>query len=229
MTEKVDKLIYDAQVFMEIFQQSFDSNTAASNEVISSLSTSLNSERAKFQDICNGLKDDYDKFQSSITSQLSKLKGDLEMERKVMDALAIKTEKVKTLSVKLEQFEKQVQDLLLEKAVIKSCITDVTVFLSYLIEARDLIIPITMRKYLSENIRPTFTILHRLEGVPESSSILKKVGDQIQPTSEKPKPAVKRMPILKSETKPKDKDKLFSDDPIIDNEEEEDLDEAERK
>ena len=47
---------------MEKFQQSFESNTAAANEVISSLSASLKSERAKFQDIRNGLKDDHEKF-----------------------------------------------------------------------------------------------------------------------------------------------------------------------
>lgn len=87
---------------MEKFQQSFESNTVVANKVISSLSTSLKSERAKFQEILNGLKDDHDKFQSSITSELSKLQEDLVMESKVMDALSIKTVKVKTLSIKLE-------------------------------------------------------------------------------------------------------------------------------
>ncbi|CAI9294314.1 unnamed protein product [Lactuca saligna] len=109
---------------------------------------------------------DHDKFQSSISSQLSKIHDDLAMERKIMDALTVKVEKAKTLSLKLEQSEKQVQDLLSEKEVMKSCIYDVTALLSDLIEARDLMILLN---------------------------------------------------------------KLFSDDPIIDNEEEEELDEAELK
>lgn len=158
---------------MNKFQQSFELNIAAANKVISSLSTSLKSERSKFQDICNGLKDDHDKFQSSITSQLSKLQEDLAMERKVMEALAIKTEKVKTLFIKLEEPEKQVHALLSEKAVMRSYITDVSALLLDLIEARNLMIPITMRKHLAEKLWPTFVIIHRLEGFLESSGILK--------------------------------------------------------
>lgn len=95
---------------MDKFQQSFKSNRATANEVISSLRTSLKSERAKFQDIRIGLKGDHEKFQSSISSQFSSLQDDLAMESKIMDALTVKINKVKTLSLKLEQSEKQVQD-----------------------------------------------------------------------------------------------------------------------
>ncbi|CAI9272922.1 unnamed protein product [Lactuca saligna] len=106
MIEKVDKLISDTWVFMENFQQSFDSNIVAKNQVISSLSTSLKSERAKFLDIRNGLKGGHEKFQSCISSQLSNLQDVLAIESKVMDVLAMKTEKVKTLSLKLEHSKK---------------------------------------------------------------------------------------------------------------------------
>ena len=88
---------------MTQFQTSFESNTATTNEVISGLSSSLKSERVKFQEVRKGLKDDHEKFQSSISSQLSKLQEDLAMESKVMDALAVKTEKVKTLSLSLSE------------------------------------------------------------------------------------------------------------------------------
>ena len=74
---------------------------------------------------------------------------------------------------------------------------------------------------------PTFAILHRLEGVLESSVIPKQGGDQAKPTSEKPKPTVKH--VVKRETKPHGKDKLLSDDTIINDDEEEEPDEAELK
>lgn len=52
---------------------------------------------------------------SSISSQISKHQEDLDMESKIMDSLAIKTERVKVLNVKLEQVEKQVHDLVTER------------------------------------------------------------------------------------------------------------------
>ena len=53
-----------------------------------------------------------------------------------MDALALKTEKVKVLTVKLENTKKRVNDLLYEKTTIKSCIADVNGLLSDIIETR---------------------------------------------------------------------------------------------
>lgn len=79
-----------------------------------------------------------------------------------MDALAIKTEKVKVLDLKLQHAKKQVKDLLSEKAVMRSCISDVIRLLSDVIETRDPMISITFRKHLAENLSPVFAMLHRL-------------------------------------------------------------------
>ncbi|CAI9289885.1 unnamed protein product [Lactuca saligna] len=110
--EKFDKLITDARVFMKILQSSFEHNTTKANEVISSLGSYLKTEKAKLQEVRTGLTIDHAQFNSSISLQISKLQDNLAMERKIMDALAIKTEKVKVLTVKLENAEKQVNDLL---------------------------------------------------------------------------------------------------------------------
>ncbi|CAI9267847.1 unnamed protein product [Lactuca saligna] len=72
-TEKVDKLINDAQVFMENFQSSFESSTVKANEVISSLGPTLKTEKVKLQEVHTGLKSEHDEFQSSISSQITKL------------------------------------------------------------------------------------------------------------------------------------------------------------
>ncbi|CAI9288598.1 unnamed protein product [Lactuca saligna] len=172
-TEKVDKVIFDATAFMNNFQTSFESNTAKANEAISNLGSSLKAEREKFQEVRTGIKNDHDEFKSSISSQISKLRDDLAMESKIMDSLTIKNEKVKVLFVKLEQAEKQVKDLLSKRAVMKICSTDVTGLLSDIIETRGSMITITIRKHLVEKLRLVFVMLHHLEGVPKSSSILK--------------------------------------------------------
>lgn len=67
-TEKEDKVIIDAQVFMEQFQSSFKSNTAKANKFISSLDSTLKTKNAKLQEVRTGLKSDHEKFQSSISS-----------------------------------------------------------------------------------------------------------------------------------------------------------------
>ncbi|CAI9289457.1 unnamed protein product [Lactuca saligna] len=117
--------------------------------------------------------------------------------------------------------EKQVKDLLSERAVIKICITDITVLLSNIIETRDSMITITVRKHLAENLSTVFAMLHLLEGVPESSNIPKQGGDQPKKTLAKP--------IVKIESEPNGKEKFFYEEPIIDNSEDEELDEDELK
>ncbi|CAI9298477.1 unnamed protein product [Lactuca saligna] len=143
------------------------------------------------------------------------------MEIKIMDTTAVKTEKVKVLNVKLDAIKKQVKDLLCERAVIKICILDVTGLLSDIIETRESMITITVRKHVAEKLSPVFVMLHRLEGVLESSSIPKQGRDQHKKTSVKL--------IFKSESEPKGKEKLFSKEPIVDNGEDEELDESELK
>ncbi|CAI9261830.1 unnamed protein product [Lactuca saligna] len=110
--------------------------------------------------------------------------------------------------------------------------------LSDILETRDSMLTITVRKHLLEKVWPIFAILDRLEGVLESDFILKQGGEgaskQFDPKipRKEPKVAAKHVspiqPIVKKESK--SKEKLFSEEPIIDNEEEEeDLDEEELK
>lgn len=105
-TENVDKIITNAMLFMEKIQRSFESNTAKANELISSLGSTLKTEKAKLQEFRSSLKSDYDEFQSSISSQISKLQDDLAMESKIMDALAVNIENMQVLTVKLDNAKK---------------------------------------------------------------------------------------------------------------------------
>ncbi|CAI9294289.1 unnamed protein product [Lactuca saligna] len=121
------------------------------------------------------------------------------MESKIMNALAVRTEKVKVIIIKLENTDKQVNDLLSEKSAMKSYITDVPSMHSDIIETRDS--TVTIRKHLAEKLRHVFAMLHRLEAKL----------------------------IVKGESEPKGKEKLFSKEPTIDHSEDEEPDENEHK
>lgn len=146
-----------------------------------------------------------------------------------MYTLAIKTERVNVLSVKLENAEKQVQDLLTERAIIKSCVSDITSLLLDVIETRESMITISVRKHLNEKLMPIFIMLHRLQGISDQTFVPKQGGEggsTIMTRKEGPKAPTK--PIFKQ--KPNGKGKLLGDEPIVDNsEDEEELNEDELK
>ncbi|CAH1435663.1 unnamed protein product [Lactuca virosa] len=133
---------------MENFQTTFNSNTTSANEALKSLGSLFKTEKTKLEEI--------------RTDELVK-------ESNLKDSLALKSEEATMLSTKLEASEKQVHDLLSDRAVMRSCITDVTGMLSDIIETRDSMITITMRKHLAEKLRPIFAMLHRLEGVSDQT------------------------------------------------------------
>ncbi|CAH1417316.1 unnamed protein product [Lactuca virosa] len=135
---------------MENFQTTFNTNTTSTNEALKSLGSLFKTEKTKLQEIRTGLQTDHESFQATISSQITQLKDELVKESNLKDSLALKSEEAKVLSTKLEASEKQVNDLLSERAVMRSCITDVTGMLSDIIETRDSMITITMRKHLAE-------------------------------------------------------------------------------
>ncbi|CAI9269355.1 unnamed protein product [Lactuca saligna] len=140
-------------------------------------------------------------FSSSISSKITKLQDDLAMERKIMDALAVKTMKVKVLTVKLENSEKRVNDLLSKRPAMISCITDVNGLLSDITETRDSMIIITICKHLSKTLRPIFSMLNLLESVPEFGSILKQ-GEKKGNNLKRKTLSVLKNPLSSSKVKP---------------------------
>ncbi|CAI9271214.1 unnamed protein product [Lactuca saligna] len=154
-TEKVDKLLSDIQGFMEDFHNSSACNTVSTNSTINNLVSSLQSEKA-------GL-----------------MKEDLVLENKIMDELAVKTEKVKVLSIKLSSTNKKIDEFKSEKAVIKSCVATLNTNLHSLIETDDYLLNISIRQYLPEKLKPIFSMLDSIEGVLESS-IPKQGGEPVK-------------------------------------------------
>nr|KAJ0223195.1 hypothetical protein LSAT_V11C200058870 [Lactuca sativa] len=106
------------------------------------------------------------------------------------------------------------------RVVMRSCITDVTSMLSDILETRDSMLTITVRKHLLKKVRPVFAMLHRLEGVSDQSFNQKqggegKFGDSTKESKEDPKAPVKHVAP--------GKETLFCNDPIVDNSEEEEV------
>ncbi|CAI9303284.1 unnamed protein product [Lactuca saligna] len=106
----------------ENFQSSLESNTVKANEVISSLGSTLKTEKAKLQDVSFGLKSNHDEFQSSISLKITKLQNDLAMESKIMDALSVKTEKLEpVVSFELQNKQDSQLDLPITPKAFKFC------------------------------------------------------------------------------------------------------------
>ncbi|CAH1438844.1 unnamed protein product [Lactuca virosa] len=90
---------------MEKFQTTYNPNTTTTNEAMKSLGNLFKNEKTKLQEIHTGLKTDHEAFQTSVSSQISKLQEELEKESALKETLAIKTEEVKELGVKLNTSE----------------------------------------------------------------------------------------------------------------------------
>ncbi|CAI9288156.1 unnamed protein product [Lactuca saligna] len=78
-TEKVDKLINDAQTFILKFQTSFKTNISKANAIIANLGSSLKTEKEALEKVRTGLQKDKSNFQATISSQIEKLHVKLAM------------------------------------------------------------------------------------------------------------------------------------------------------
>ncbi|CAH1451764.1 unnamed protein product [Lactuca virosa] len=106
------------------------------------------------------------------------------MENKIMDKLAVKTEKVKDLSIHLENANKKLDALKSENVVIKSCIADVNLFLQNLVETRDSLLTVSVRQHLADKLKPVFSLMNHIKGVSESGSLPKQGGEAKKPSTE---------------------------------------------
>lgn len=150
-----------------------EANVVKATEAISKLSTSLQSEREKKEKLCSGISDDNTTFHSSISTSLTKFQDDLAVKSKIMDELALRTTQVHTQTIKLKHARLKIDELKYERALMKSCISDVNSLMSNLIEAHEPIQTITNHKHLADKLCPAFALLNRLEGVSEASVALK--------------------------------------------------------
>ncbi|CAI9290383.1 unnamed protein product [Lactuca saligna] len=85
---------------------SFESNTMKADEVISSLRSTLRNKKDGLENICTSIQSDNSELSSFISSKIDKLHEYFFIENVIMDKLTINIEKVKVLTVMLEQAKK---------------------------------------------------------------------------------------------------------------------------
>nr|KAJ0186128.1 hypothetical protein LSAT_V11C900506530 [Lactuca sativa] len=145
------------------------------------------------------------------------------MENGIMDELARRTNQIKLQTHKLRTAHAEIDDLKLEREVIRSSAADVHSILLHLIEGHDPLVTITIRRHLADKLRPALDVLSRIEGVPVTGVQPQQGGekDLKQETNQPPPSASKLAAEPKGNeasvsNKDKKKKKIGEDD--IDNE-----------
>lgn len=151
-TKKVDKLFSDIKSFMEEFLSSSERNTTSVDTTINSLVSSLQTEKDALTKVRSYIQTDNSEIQTSISSMIDKLYVDLAHENKIMDELAIKTDRVKVLLVMLMHVNSHIADLKSENVVIQSCIANVKSNLHNLIETHNSLLTVSVRQHLVEKL-----------------------------------------------------------------------------
>lgn len=123
MTEKDEKLHDEVTNFMVEFWCSSDQSTENGNKVITSLGTTMQTEKEALPHYRYEIQVDNSKLNASVVFKDEKHQKDLATENNLTDKLAQKNEKAKVLLVKLNYTNKCLDDLKLEKTVIKSCVS----------------------------------------------------------------------------------------------------------
>ncbi|CAI9263314.1 unnamed protein product [Lactuca saligna] len=140
-TEKVEKLFQDAQIWLESLQAASETNTKKICTVVEKL--------------------------SSVADRLLSFQATLAAESTTKEELDRQSSELTLATHQLSQAEKEIDSLRSEKAVVKSCVSDVHGALSNIIEAHDLILNYSVRRSLAEKLAPALALLIRIEGILE--------------------------------------------------------------
>lgn len=135
---------------------SSERNTEAANKVITGLRTTLQLEKHALAKVRSELRVDNVGMSASIVSRIEKLQEDLAIKNKLMDSLAQKTENFKVLSIKLSYATKRLEHMESEKAVFRSCVSDINQYLNNIIETRDSLLTVSIHQHHTEKLQPLF-------------------------------------------------------------------------
>nr|KAJ0213192.1 hypothetical protein LSAT_V11C400185240 [Lactuca sativa] len=114
-----------------------------------------------------------DELHTKFDTRLTQLEAELAVENKIMDELDRRTSQLKLHNLKLQTATKDLEDLKSEQEVIRSSVDDIHSILLHLLDAHDSILTISIQRHLDEKLHPDLDILSRVEGIPETSVLLK--------------------------------------------------------
>ncbi|KAL7587790.1 hypothetical protein Lser_V15G41370 [Lactuca serriola] len=141
-------------------------NAATITSSVETLQQTLQSECSKVEVARLAIQQANEAFHANVNERLSQLQEDLAMKNGVMDELARRTNQLKLQTHKLKTTHAEIDDLNLEREVIRIYATDIHSILLHLIEGHDPLVTITTQRHLAEKLRPTLDILSSIEGVP---------------------------------------------------------------
>ncbi|XP_052626913.1 uncharacterized protein LOC128133488 [Lactuca sativa] len=185
-TEKVDKLIQYANIFLESLQGATELNASKVTSSITKLEEAFAAEKQNFATLRQDIQKDNVALLSSLNERFTKLQDDLAMENSLLDELALKTTQLKTKNLQLSQANHEVNQLRSERDVVKSCVSDVHAILSNVLETHDPILTISVRRHLADKFRPSLGMLSRIEGVSETMVPPKQGGEGLTSSSQPP-------------------------------------------
>ncbi|KAL7605732.1 hypothetical protein Lser_V15G20073 [Lactuca serriola] len=168
-TEKVDKLIQDANIFLESLQGAAELNASKVTSSITNLEKASAAEKQNFATLCQDIQKDNAALLSSLNERFMKLQADLAMENSFMDELALKTTQLKTKNLQLSQVNNEVNQIHSERVVVKSCVSDVHIILSNVLEAHDPILTLSVQRHIADKFCHALGFLSRIEGVLETT------------------------------------------------------------
>nr|KAJ0221851.1 hypothetical protein LSAT_V11C200062850 [Lactuca sativa] len=142
-TAKIEKLISEAQIFLDSLQSAAWKNTHTVNA------------SAELSQLGVARK--------AIEAANEELHSKLLVENRVMDELDMRTSQLKFQNLKLCTVTQELNDLNSEREVIRSSISDVHSILLHLWDAHEVIVTIYIRRHLAEKLRPALDILSRIK------------------------------------------------------------------
>ncbi|XP_052627609.1 uncharacterized protein LOC128134173 [Lactuca sativa] len=122
-------------------------NAETVNISVETLQKILQSECSNIAAARHAIEEANESLYASVNERLTQLEADLAMENRLMDELDRRTAQLKLQTHKPRTANAEINDLKLEREVIRSSVADVHSILLHLIEANDPLITITVRRH----------------------------------------------------------------------------------
>ncbi|CAI9277392.1 unnamed protein product [Lactuca saligna] len=140
---KVDKLVSEAHLFLDSLQAAATAKNAQTvNALVENLQRFLQSENSNLEVGRQAIEAANTTLHANVNVCLTQLEAELAVENRIMDDLDRRTSQLKMQNLKLCTTTTELNDLKLEKEVVRSLVADVHSILLHILEAHDPIISI---------------------------------------------------------------------------------------
>ncbi|XP_023769602.1 uncharacterized protein LOC111918175 [Lactuca sativa] len=124
-TAKVEKLIFEAQLFLDSLQLAAQKNSQTVNASVDNLQRFLETERTNLEVARKGIEAANENLHNNVNDRLTQLEAELAVENQIMDELDKRTSQLKIQNLKLRSATTELNDLKSKREVIRSSVGDV--------------------------------------------------------------------------------------------------------